>query len=556
MFCNYRQQHEQKLESILVSILRQLIQALPVIPEDLYTLYQRRHRNGPRLQIHELLNLILTICKVYSRVYIVIDALDECTTTSGTRDSIVSHLLDLQQKCNLSLLATSRHIPEIAAKFQSFPTVEIRARDSDVKLYVEAHVLEVSNCVRTRPELSKLIIDEIVKSVNGMFLLAKLYLDSVKGKSSPKAIKIALSKLKTGSDAYSSAYRDAMDGIEHQILDQAHLANQLLSWLVCALRPLTLTEIQHALAVEVDEDSFNKDNLPDVEDLISACAGLMTYNERSHIIELVHYTAKEYFDKEWTTWFPDAHRDLGQTCLSYLNYDETADRYEEKEHEYPLYDYAVAHWAHRVKKHPLELERVLELLENNRKWVACIDALIQSYEWFNGASGRPIRAPTALHLKAVYDLEHETKYLLEQNYQVDVYACWVGTPLWAAVGSGSEAVVRLLLQYGANPNHRKSEKGTYLALAAKMGHNSLVKLFLELGLDPEYSDNKDRTPLLEAASNGHLNAAKLLLDAQASINTKDTARGRTALDYAVMCGCLSVARFLLERGANTDWPRD
>jgi hypothetical protein len=43
------------------------------------------------------------------------------------------------------------------------------------------------------------------------FLLAQLHLGSLIGKRSPKAIKIALQRLASGSEAYNDAYKEAME---------------------------------------------------------------------------------------------------------------------------------------------------------------------------------------------------------------------------------------------------------------------------------------------------------------------------------------------------------
>lgn len=48
------------------------------------------------------------------------------------------------------------------------------------------------------------------------FLFAELHFESIKGKMSPKAIQIALSKLTSGSTTYDAAYNIAMSRIEAQ----------------------------------------------------------------------------------------------------------------------------------------------------------------------------------------------------------------------------------------------------------------------------------------------------------------------------------------------------
>jgi hypothetical protein len=117
------------------------------------------------------------------------------------------------------------------------------------------------------------------------------------GKRAPKAIRAALKNLATGSGAYNYVYKEAMERINSQVKDQEELAKQVLLWIICAKRPLTTAELQHALAVETSESQLDKDNLSEVEDIVSVCAGLVTIDEESDIIRLVHYTTQEYFEQ-------------------------------------------------------------------------------------------------------------------------------------------------------------------------------------------------------------------------------------------------------------------
>ena len=85
-----------------------------------------------------------------------------------------------------------------------------------------------------------------------------------------------------------------MERIGGQVKDQEELAKQVLSWITCAKRPLTTSELQHALAVEVGESALDEENLPQIEDIVSVCAGLVTVDKESKFIRLVHYITQEY----------------------------------------------------------------------------------------------------------------------------------------------------------------------------------------------------------------------------------------------------------------------
>jgi hypothetical protein len=144
-----------------------------------------------------------------------------------------------------------------------------------------------------------------------------------------------------------------MERIDGQVADQKELAKQVLSWITCARRPLTISELQHALGVEVGEPELDDENLPEIEDMVSACAGLVTVDDESGIIRLVHYTTQEYFERTQDYWFPNAESDITKICVTYLSFDDfasgfcqTDDEFEERLRKNPLYNYAAHNWGH------------------------------------------------------------------------------------------------------------------------------------------------------------------------------------------------------------------
>ena len=96
-----------------------------------------------------------------------------------------------------------------------------------------------------------------------------------------------------------------MDRIEGQKGRFKEIALKVLSWITCAKRRLTTLELQYALAVTREDAKLNKKNILQVSDMVSVCAGLVTVDEESKIIRLVHYTAQEYFEKMQKRWFPN-----------------------------------------------------------------------------------------------------------------------------------------------------------------------------------------------------------------------------------------------------------
>ena len=107
---------------------------------------------------------------------------------------------------------------------------------------------------------------------DGRFLLAQLHLGSLATKHTRKALRSALQSLPTELD---NTYDDALQRINDQNKEDASLAQSVLSLISHTLRPLTIVELQHAIAAmgldgEVDLDD---EDLPDGDTLVSVCAG-------------------------------------------------------------------------------------------------------------------------------------------------------------------------------------------------------------------------------------------------------------------------------------------
>lgn len=168
IFFKYNQRDHQDTTSILASILKELVQASSLLSEDLRASFESRHHGQSRLRRTDILRILGQYFQSYSRVYIVVDALDECSDSEQTRNDVIAQLLDLQLQCSMGLLFTSRFIPEIVSKFDSFPCLNIRATNEDVRRFTESKIAKLSPWIGRDPTLSSLIVSEILSSVNGM----------------------------------------------------------------------------------------------------------------------------------------------------------------------------------------------------------------------------------------------------------------------------------------------------------------------------------------------------------------------------------------------------
>src|SRR3984957_8397875 len=116
------------------------------------------------------------------------------------------------------------------------------------------------------------------------FLLARLHMDSLMGKFSAREVLIALEKLPEEMD---DTYDEAMERIERQDDNRKQLARRVLSWIICVVRPLSVKELQHALAVVPDSTNIDSNDIIDDEILTSVCSGLVVIDEERNVIGLV-----------------------------------------------------------------------------------------------------------------------------------------------------------------------------------------------------------------------------------------------------------------------------
>lgn len=168
-FFDYKRQDEQTINALLAHFLKQLAASQSSLPEEVHELYEKHNTQDKqtRPSTEELIRVLKSAITIYSRTFIMIDALDECKLSNGTR-LILSCIYKLRSETKANFFITSRFNEEISGAFSGIPTLEIRASDEDVQRYLRRNMVYLPKFVYKDSSLQKEIIDSIIKAVQGM----------------------------------------------------------------------------------------------------------------------------------------------------------------------------------------------------------------------------------------------------------------------------------------------------------------------------------------------------------------------------------------------------
>lgn len=177
LFCSYKREAEQTIEMLLASLMKQLSQRRTTLTAEVKALHTHHKNSGVRPSTDKLLDVIKSATKEFSRVYFLVDALDECSNTNGTRSRLLEAVFYLQTRTNISFFGTSRFMPEILASFRGKSSLEIRASDEDVERYLQDHMISLPSFVSSNRNLQRTIQIKIVRAVEGMCVTSKTLRD-------------------------------------------------------------------------------------------------------------------------------------------------------------------------------------------------------------------------------------------------------------------------------------------------------------------------------------------------------------------------------------------
>ncbi|KAI0550027.1 hypothetical protein F4679DRAFT_544525 [Xylaria curta] len=602
IYCNFRRQDELEPDKLLRNLLKQLASPLP-LSDDVRGLYHKSTKRGTQLSSEDFYMALQSVSALYSRVFIVIDALDECQSM-GSLSELLSYLFTLQNNIDANIFGTSRHNSTIQKLFEGHCTtiVEIKAKNEDVHRYIGGRMSRLPTFLHKKEHLQEEVKEKIVGAVDGMFLLARLYLDSIEDQTSMTEMRNTLKGLKRRdqyelkeidhNDVLDEAYDQAWKRIHSQKKGHQSLGRRVLCWITCAKRPLTTLELQHALAVKVGDTKLDKDNLREADIMTHVCAGLVTVDEISGIIRLVHYTTQQYFEQRRGRLFLNEEPEIAINSISYLSFDvfdaglcNSQEDFQRRLKLNPFYNYAALYWGHHAREAGIEDGQLaLNFLRCKTKTTASSQVTM---DWnYSGSPPKMRNRVSGVHLAAGFGLWKAVMVLVKNGCDPNAKDNLGRPPLIWAIENGHHETIQALLDTeridpdlkgtckikyyrrhifrawdSENPRKDMSSSqnfcyyqcgATPLWYAAWAGDDITVRwLLANKRVNPNSPDRYfNTTPLWCAVKNGHEVVVKLLLKNN-SVGIDFPSRGGMApLSIAAMHGHTKIVELLLQKGAD------
>ncbi|CAI7600497.1 unnamed protein product [Penicillium discolor] len=322
-FCQNADYELNTLEAILKGLILQLVNQQTELGESLRRRWDTMTEcfSEDLTSWQSLWNILfemLARCK-YSRVYMVIDALDECQDDgmAGFLKSIVRKGLDHPAKIKWMLTSRPWDSAErvlLASNDQVQVSLDeelySQSVSGAVKAYVTYKVEELGRLHRYGPTLKSEVETELTERSEGTFLWVSLVCKSLERVCRDEA----LSTIQSLPPGLYPFYERVLTQLNEGERDEVQKCMRLLKAMMTVYRPLKVEEVPSVIGLTDEEDTIRV--------LVDCCASFIRLRDDN--IEFVHQSARDYLAGENGLSILDSyerfgHEEIALGCLSYLS---------------------------------------------------------------------------------------------------------------------------------------------------------------------------------------------------------------------------------------------
>lgn len=556
-----------------------LVQTLKYSPPLQHALSARVRQSPSKqdLSLSELWSFLRRALMYLPKVYCVIDAMDEMDPER--LEPLVKSLdaLGRWRPAEIKLVVTSRPIPVVERIFsRGVKTLDVRLDKKNIENDIVRYVQHRLSSSPVPPERREGIENAIIQRADGLFLYAKLALDSLLQPGTSLPTKLAempadLTKM------YTSFIQDHSNKTAKAPAGLLEFVLQLVTHATRALRLIEIADLVRITHLQGD--------LGDTKSLIRLLCGPLLEILPDETVRVVHHSLTEYLKGMTSTSDTDMrifpvfscgatnHR-LAMACLSYLtsgclesvqykqrrkisgdvNYTEPASLKANLVLP-PSTLYAGTNWAIHMRRgiskgqDPTDIHDMLDKL--------LIEPNLDKLEVL--ANTRMDFQPTPLHFAIGLGLQEYASHLLSKRKTEYIRDGRLDDSLILyATYQDSEFMVKLLLDHGADLNSTNEQGRTTLHIAAEHDFAKAAAVFMRAGSSIEVARGEDNyfgmpgeaeppwTPLERVFSRGGREMTKLFFK-----GLKSPGPVSEALYYAI-CGRNTYAIELLLQHPDLD----
>ncbi|KAL0939532.1 uncharacterized protein CTRU02_206142 [Colletotrichum truncatum] len=485
-----------------------------------------------------------------------IDALDECEEDEVRE--MVRFFEDIGRGAVSSgtkfhICFSSRHYPHITL-------------DRGIRLVLEdqhEHERDLEEYVRSRlntrdEERTEDLTAQILRKASGVFMWVVLVVDILNKEIDRGRMLFLESKLNELPTKLSDLFRDILTR-DKENMDELLLSIQ---WILFSKRPLKPEEYFFAMAAGLKSDCLEEWDheeitLSDMDRfVVSSSKGLAESTKSVNAtVQFIHESVRDFLLKDYglESLWPElgadrdrhSHETLKQCCYTYINLDfypyiksceipstignrdkfalETSHKFAKYlqsviAQKFPFLEYATTHVLHHANIASSWVPQNDFIRSfSTKQWIKLynIFGAHKSYGYTLNAS--------RLYIFAEQGLVSLVQTILRENRRFDVSRERNRCIFQAAVRGGNEAVLQALLNHIGRQKNQQGAISDFSSGSSDMEESCRVEL----------PDESGRTLLSIAAEHGHISIAKLLIDKGANVNARDK-HGRTPLWWAVM----------------------
>jgi WD40 repeat protein len=242
----------------------------------------------------------------------VLDALDECSHP----EKLFPLLLRMESVFPIRIFVTSRPSPEFDRHFSRFGQslisdgISSSDTEADMRLYLGSDMTTLP--VDDADERTALVDNLLAKSA-GCFLWIRLVHQELEHVYSDEMIASVLQDMPV---EMGNLYQRSIEMMSKNTREK-ELTKAILTWVVCAARPLKLSEIQAALKVDVGMTVRN------IKQSIEGLCGQLLHVDKTDVVQVIHSTVREFLldtnlESEFAVRRESGHERLAKSCLKFI----------------------------------------------------------------------------------------------------------------------------------------------------------------------------------------------------------------------------------------------